>query len=673
MSKYLVIVESPTKARTISSILGADYQVSSSMGHIVDLPARRLSVDVEAGFEPSYKVIKGKEKIISQLKKEAKNKEIIYLATDPDREGEAISWHIQYQLLKVKKTSKAKKTKKKEPSIKPESFRRVIFHEITDDALKESFQNPGYVNMNKVNARIARRVLDRIVGYSLSPLLWKKIVRGLSAGRVQSVALKFIVEREKEIKDFIPKTTYGVEAKFRAGDKSFSARLSKYKDQPLPFESKEEAQKCIEEIKKGGFCVSQILIKEVKRKPPPPHTTSLLQQEAFNKLRFSSRKTMLVAQKLYEGVQIRERIVGLITYMRTDSFHVSPKAKVKVKEFIKSTYGQDYLPDQEYQYKTKKGAQLAHEAIRPTGIRRQPHDLENILTDDEAKLYNLVWRRFIASFMKEAMYENTKIVISSGEAEFTAEGRRILFEGFLKVSDKKEDIEQESLPQLKEKQTLTLEDANISEHTTKPPPHFNDASLVKLLEEKGIGRPSTYAPTIYTLIIRHYMNREKGYFISTELGEKVTKLLSEYFSDVINENFTASIEEKLDEVEDGQIEWRRILQDFYPVFKKDIDKAMESIQKEVEFSDKTCPQCGGRLVIKWSRKGKFLSCEKFPECRYAESITTGVSCPECKEGKLIQRRNKKGQFFYGCSRFPECRYTSRKLPQEQKPEEEKKE
>ncbi|MFH1319021.1 MAG: type I DNA topoisomerase [Candidatus Omnitrophota bacterium] len=677
-SKYLVIVESPTKAKTISSILGKDYYVTSSMGHVVDLPARRLSVDVDNDFEPSYKVIKGKEKIINVLKKEAKNKEVIYLATDPDREGEAISWHIQQELLKEKLSksrSKAKKTaskprKKKTPVITSDSFRRVVFHEITDDALLEAFQQPSQVNISKVNAQIARRVLDRIVGYSLSPLLWKKIVRGLSAGRVQSVTLKFIVEREKEIKAFTSKTTYGIEAKFKYGDTIVTAKLNKYKGKDIPFDSKEEARNCIEEIKKEKFIVSKILKRNTKRNPPPPHTTSLLQQEAFSKLRFSSQKTMLIAQKLYEGAQIKDKTVGLITYMRTDSFHVSPKAKKEVKEFIVDTYGQEYLPEKEYKYKEKKGAQLAHEAIRPTSVCRYPHDLEPIITADEAKLYNLIWHRFISSFMKEVLYENTKVIIRSDNAEFSAEGRKILFDGFLKVSKKEDEDEEKelNLQNLSENETLTLEDITLSEHTTKPPPHFNDASLVKLLEEKGIGRPSTYAPTIYTLLRRQYMNREKGYFVSTDLGEKVTKLLKEWFSEIMDENFTASIEEKLDKVEEGELQWKQILRDFYPAFKENVDKAMVSVQKEVVFSDKICPQCGAKLVIKWSRKGKFLSCETFPTCRYAESITTDVSCPDCKEGKLIQRRNKKGQFFYGCSKFPECHFTSRKLPEETKSE-----
>jgi DNA topoisomerase-1 len=669
MSKYLVIVESPTKARTISSILGKNYEVVSSMGHIVDLPSRKIGVDVENDFLPSYRVIKGKEKLVAQLRKKAKNKDIIYLATDPDREGEAISWHIQQELLKKKREKKktTKKTTKKKTVAKEKVFCRVTFHEITKDALEEAFASTTTLDINKVNAQIARRVLDRIVGYSLSPLLWKKIVRGLSAGRVQSVALNFIVQREEEIQNFIPKTTYSIDASFKAGESKFCAKLTKYKGKKIIFESKEEAQKCADELMKETYSVKEITKKETKRRPLPPYTTSLLQQDAFSKLRYSSQKTMMVAQKLYEGIQIDEESVGLITYMRTDSFHVSPKAKSEAKDFITNSFGENYLPEKDHKYKEKKGAQLAHEAIRPTKVSRMPERMAHFLTLDEEKMYNLIWRRFIASFMKEALYENTKAFLLSKSAEFTAEGRKLIFDGFLKITGKKEeDTEEENaLPALTKGQQPSLEKLNIVEHTTKPAPHFNDASLVKLLEEKGIGRPSTYAPTIFTLLKRNYINREKGYFVSTELGVNVDKILVKHFPDIIDENFTASMEEQLDEVEEGNIEWKKILIDFYPAFKDNVDKAATLIKKTDVLSDKICPQCGAPLVIKWSRRGKFLSCQKFPECRYAESITTDTTCPDCKEGKLIERRNKRGQYFYGCSKFPDCRYTSRKLPDEQ--------
>ncbi len=651
MSKYLylVVVESPTKAKTIASILGKEYEVISSMGHIVDLPAKKLSVDVENGFMPTYQIIPGKEKITKQLKSKAKGKKAIYLATDSDREGEAISWHIKEEL-----------------ALKGKKFYRVVFHEITEAALTKAFKKTGRLDMDKVNAQIARRVLDRIVGYRLSPLLWKRIVRGLSAGRVQSIALKFIVEREKEIRNFIPKTTFSLEADFKAGSTMFKAKLSKYKGGKGIFENRDAVEECLKRLKDGAltdtgkFIVKGLTRKEIKRKPPPPFTTSLLQQEAFNRLRFSAQKTMLLAQKLYEGTQIGDKSIGLITYMRTDSFHISATAKKQAKEFIQKNFGRDYLSLHEYSHKKKKGAQLAHEAIRPTDIIRRPQEIAEFVTEDEAKLYELIWRRFAAGFMKEAVMESSKARIASKEAEFEALGRRTLFEGFLKVLNSAGD--ENPLPPLEKGQEVSLEDLAAIEHITKPPARYNDASLVKLLEEKGIGRPSTYAPIIYTLFRRNYAQREKRAFSPTELGIKVSDLLVKFFPQIMDEGFTASMEEKLDEVEKGKLEWQRVLEDFYPDFDKKVEKTLLTIKKEVEYTDKNCPKCQGRLVLKWSRRGRFLSCEKFPHCRYAESITTGVLCPECKEGQLVARRNKRGQNFYGCSKFPGCTYTNRTLP-----------
>jgi len=646
MSKYLVIVESPTKARTISSILGKDYKVTSSMGHVIDLPANKISVDVENNFEPAYKVLPGKQKIINQLKKDAKGKKIVYLATDPDREGEAISWHIKDCLSKIVK-----------------QFKRVVFHEITDEALKAAFKSPGKLDLRKVDAQVARRVLDRLVGYSLSPILWKTIIRGLSAGRVQSIALKFVVEREKQISDFIPQTTYSIEGKFRIGEEVFKAKLTKYKGKKIIFEDKKLAESCIEKIKAENFIVKDINKKQSLRKPPPPHITSLLQQDAFSKLRYSAQRTMIVAQKLYEGTQIGEKSIGLITYMRTDSFHVSPKAKKETKEFIKNSFGEKFLATKDYRYKKKKGAQQAHEAIRPTSINRAPVDLKAYISDDEMRLYDLIWRRFLASLMSEAVYENTKAIIQSKNCEFSAEGRTLVFAGFLKAIGN--EPEENSLPALEKDQSLILEDLTILEHTTKPPARYNDASLVRLLEEKGIGRPSTYAPIIYTLIKRNYTKREKRSFIPTDLGIKVCNLLIASFAQIMDENFTALMEEKLDEVENGNAQWNDLLKEFYPPFKERVEKALASAKKEVEYSDKTCAKCQARMVIKWSRRGRFLSCEKFPKCKYAESITSGVKCPGCEKGELIERRNRRGQNFYGCSAFPECRYTSRTLPDDE--------
>ncbi len=650
MSKYLVIVESPAKARTISSILGKDYDVTSSMGHVVDLPSSKIAVDVDNDFQPKYRIIPGKQKVIAELKKKAKGKKIVYLATDSDREGEAISWHIKKRLEKTAKV-----------------FKRVVFHEITEEAIKEAFKHPSEIDENKVNARLARRVLDRIVGYSLSPLLWKTIVRGLSAGRVQSIALKFIVERESQITAFISKTTYSIQATFNCDQGVFKAKLNSLKGKgKIIFDNKDDALSTISEIKKMKFSIEKLTTKQSSRKPPTPHITSALQQDAFSRLRFSAQRTMIVAQKLYEGISLGDKIVGLITYMRTDSFHVSSKAKEEAAVFIKDAYGAQYLSLKEYSHKTKKGAQHAHEAIRPTQSIRKPEDLVAYLSQDESKLYELIWRRFLASLMKEALYENTKVIISSGDCKFSAEGRKLLFDGFLKALDT--EVEQNILPSFEKGAGAAIEDCEVIEHTTKPPPRYNDASLVKVLEEKGIGRPSTYAPTIYTLVRRNYIKREKRTFIPTTLGIKVSNLLVKKFPGVINENFTASMEKDLDDVANGNMEWRKILEDFYPSFKRDVDEAIRTAKKEVEYSDKKCTQCDGRMVFKWSRRGRFLSCEHFPKCRYAESITTGVECPDCKKGYLIERRNRRGQNFYGCSGFPECRYTSQKLPGDSDPD-----
>ena len=644
MSKYLVIVESPTKERTIASILGAEYEVTSSMGHIVDLPSRSLSVDIEGGFVPSYRVIPSRKKIAGLLKKKAKGKEAIYLATDPDREGEAISWHIRNIL-----DSKGRK------------FYRIVFHEITESAVKEAFSSAGELDINKVNAQKVRRILDRIVGYYLSPLLWKKIVRGLSAGRVQSVALKFIVERENEIQKFVPKTTYELEALFKKGNTAFKARLKKFNGSKAVFSAKADALEALKALEKSCFLVKGISRRKFKRNPPPPFTTSLLQQDAFNKLRFSSKKTMVVAQKLYEGIEIKDKMLGLITYMRTDSFHVADKAKDEVKSFIKDKFGIDYLSEKEYKHKEKKSAQLAHEAIRPTSSRREPDSIREYLTHDEERLYELIWKRFVISFMKEALFESLTVTIGDDSADFVSEDKRVVFDGFLRVLGLSED---KMLPQLKKGEELLPENIEIVEKTTKPPPRFTDASIVKLLEEKGIGRPSTYAPIISTLIMRNYARKQKGHFIPTDLGTRVCGLLVNNFPDIMDESFTAQIEEKLDGVEEGVVEGQKILEEFFPPFKEEIDKATKDIKKYVELVEKNCPRCGRQLMVKWSRKGRFLSCSGFPQCKYAESITTGVLCPGCKDGQLIERRNSRGQFFYGCSKFPDCRYTSKELPKE---------
>ncbi|MBN2483362.1 MAG: type I DNA topoisomerase [Candidatus Omnitrophica bacterium] len=649
MSDYLVIVESPTKVKTISKILGPEYVVLSSMGHVIDLPPKSLAVDVEDSFNPRYKVIPGKNKVLSLLKAQAKGKKTIYVATDPDREGEAIGWHIRNELKKDAKR-----------------FLRVNFHEITPEAVKDAFTHPRDFDMNLIYAQTARRVLDRIVGYLLSPLLWKKIVRGLSAGRVQSVALKFIVEREEAINAFVPKTTYGVEALLLKGTTEFTGRLVKFRKEKPPFEEKSHAEEAIAYARGEKFIVDKIEKKESKRKPPPPFITSSLQQEAFYTYRFSSQKTMLLAQKLYEGIEIDNQMVGLITYMRTDSYNVADRAKKEVKGYIESNHGSEYLPAKDYVYKAKKRAQEAHEAIRPTTVARTPNSLRDYLTGDLFKLYELIWRRFVSSFMAETVYESTKVTMSVGEAQFASDGRRIVFDGFQKIWEREEE---QPLPEFTEGEGVQLKKMDFIEHTTKPPPHFNDASLVKLLEEKGIGRPSTYAPTIATLIRRDYVSREKGHFEPTELGSKVCKLLLENFPDIMDDRFTAQMEDKLDEVEAGGIEWNRILKDFYPSFKEAVDEATKKVQKDVEYTQEICPQCGKPLVVKWSRRGRFLSCAGYPGCKFAKSITTGIECPGCHDGELIERRNRRGQRFYGCTAYPKCTYTSRTLPDQNNTEE----
>lgn len=646
MAKFLVIVESPTKAKTISNILGKDYDVTSSMGHIVDLPASQLGVNVEKGFAPSYKIINGKEKTVKSLQKKAKNKEVVYLATDHDREGEAISWHIKEVLAQQN-----------------DNFKRVAFYEITKSAIIEAFQSPVDLDDNKVNAQKVRRILDRIVGYHLSPLLWKKIVRGLSAGRVQSVALKFIVEREAEIKKFIPVVTYEIEANFNFQDTVFKTKLKKYNGKNAIFDKKQLAQEAADELKGKDFEVFQIKRRQSKRKPASPYTTSLLQQDSFNKLKFSSKKTMLLAQHLYEGVEINDVMTGLITYMRTDSFRIADKAKKEIKAFVSEQFGKDYICAKDYKYKEKKGAQLAHEAIRPTDIRLTPSLLKDYLKPDELRLYELIWKRTIACFMKEAVIESLSFMIGDEKTYFTAEAKKVLFDGFLKVTGKEDD---KTVPISEEGQKLKLEDIETIEKSTKPPARFTDASLVKILEDKGIGRPSTYTPTISTLIMRNYIRREKGSFTPTGLGIKVSSFLVEKFPKIMDEGFTAFVEEKLDGVEEGTVDGIEFLKEFYPSFKQKVEAVSKVVKKVVELVDKTCPKCGKQLAIKWSRKGRFLSCSGFPACKYAESISTGVICPECKQGKLVERRNKRGQFFYGCSKFPECHFTSRNLPKEEK-------
>lgn len=659
--KNLVIVESPTKAKTIGRILGSGFSVVSSMGHIIDLPQKKLGVEIEKDFEPEYVTLTGRQKVLAELKKEAKGKGIVYVATDPDREGEAIGWQIKERILK-----KAK-------------ILRVSFHEITPAAVNEAFKHPREFDANMVEAQVGRRVLDRIMGYFLSPLLWKKIARGLSAGRVQSVALRLIIEREREIQKFVSQEYWEIEADLAKGNDKFLAKLEKIDAEKPLIGKKEEADELCADIRQKQFVVSEVKKSEKKRFPEAPFITSTMQQEAFNKLRFNANKTMLVAQQLYEGIDIgADNPIGLITYMRTDSPRVAPEAVNEVREYIARSFGKGYIPEKPNSYKVKKLAQEAHEAIRPTFVSRHPDSLKSFLTPDQQKLYELIYNRFVASQMTPAVYSVTSVAIEAGRYQFNASGSTLAFNGFMAAYGKSEDEDETNngnngnngkpkknvIPALARGDLLELLKLLPSQHFTKPPARYSDSSLIKALEEDGIGRPSTYAPIIYTLILRDYARRIKGYLNPTELGFKVCDLLVEYFPKIIDVSFTAAMEEELDQIEEGVLSRLKVLQDFYAPFKASLDFAQANIKKEVITTDQTCDKCGKPMIVKWGRRGKFLSCSAFPECKNSKSITTGVKCPqEGCGGELIERRSKRG-FFYGCSNFPKCTFTARALPED---------
>ncbi|MFA5355809.1 MAG: type I DNA topoisomerase [Candidatus Omnitrophota bacterium] len=654
----LVIVESPTKAKTISRIMGDKFAVLPSYGHLIDLPQKELGVDIENGFIPSYVRTEKREKVVSALKKEAKERDNIYVATDPDREGEAIGWHIKNNFLKKKKV------------------KRVVFHEITPAAIKEAFDHPRDFDLNMIEAQGARRILDRIVGYFLSPLLWKKIVRGLSAGRVQSVALRLIIDREKEINSFVPKEYWEIEAelKKKGAGSSFTAKLAKIAGKDVKIDTKERADNIAAQLNDKAFSVSDIKKSERKRNPYPPFITSTMQQDAFNKLRFNAGKTMMIAQQLYEGIDIGEDLpAGLITYMRTDSTHVAPEAIKEVRSAILKKFGKEHLPEEPNTYKLKKHAQAAHEAIRPSLISYSPESLEKFLTLDQYKLYELIYRRFLASQMNPARYQVTTAEISADKYLFTVSGTTTIFEGFMAAynSENSQDDEKKSLPELEKGELLELVKLLPSQHFTKPPARFSDSSLVKALEEDGIGRPSTYAPIIHTLVMRDYARRIKGYFHPTELGFKVCEMLVEYFPKVMDVKFTALMEDELDEIEEGRLKKEKVLGEFYAPFKANLDFAQNNIKKEVITTDQVCELCGAPMIVKWGRRGKFLSCSAYPKCKSSKSITSGVKCPqEGCTGELIERRSRRG-YFYGCSNYPKCTYTSRNLPQDEQEEADK--
>ena len=652
MAQALVIVESPAKCKTIGKYLGNKYEVKSCMGHVIDLPTKRMGVDVEHGFTPEYEVIKNKKKVLTELKKSSKDKKEIYLATDPDREGEAISWHLSNKLAK-----------------KSNKVYRVTFNEITPKAVTEAFKHPGTIDLNKVNAQQARRILDRIVGYSISPLLWKKIVRGLSAGRVQSVALRLIIEREKAIKAFLPQEYWQIEAELEKQikkEKSFTAQLEKIDGEKPQLNGKEQTDDLLGEIKKQTFLVADIRKTEKKKSAPPPFITSTLQQDGFNKLGFPVNKTMKVAQELYEGIEINEEgPVGLITYMRTDSLRSSEESIKEVRSVIAKKFGKDYVPAEPNRYKSKKNAQGAHEAIRPTLVAKEPERIKKYLSEAQFKLYELIWQRFLASQMTPQVLEQTSVDIKAGRFLFRTSGSREIFAGFTVIYGRGEK-ENKIMPLLEVQEKLNLLKLTPSQHFTKPPPRFSDASLVKALEEEGIGRPSTYAPIIYTLVLRNYIQRQSGYIYPTELGMVTAELLIKHFPKILDIRFTAKMEEELDYIEEGKANWVELLNNFYPPFMETLNKAqinMRSVKKDVTPTDELCEQCGRPMVIKWGRNGKFISCSGFPKCKNAKAIPTGIKClqPGC-DGDLVKRRSKQGRSFYGCSNYPNCTYITRKLP-----------
>ena len=648
MGQKLVIVESPAKAKTIEKYLGKNYVVEASMGHVRDLPKSQLGVDIENEYNPKYITIRGKGELLSKLRKLAKKSDKIYLATDPDREGEAISWHLA-NVLKIDENKNC----------------RIEFNEITKDAVKNSIKHPRKINCNLVDAQQARRVLDRLVGYEISPLLWRNVKWGLSAGRVQSAALKLICDREEEIKKFNPEEYWTVDVKLKKGKKSFPVKLTTKNKKKIEIKNKEQADQIIDELKENEYIVSKIKKGTKNKNPLAPFTTSTLQQEASKKLNFMTKKTMSVAQQLYEGVEVKKfGTVGLITYMRTDSVRISKEAQEKALNFIDETYGKEYVPEEPRVYKGKKNIQDAHEAIRPTYVEITPEIAKANLSNDQYKLYALIWKRFIASQMATCILNTNSLEIKNGDYTLRASGSTIKFDGFMKVYEYISGEEEESvlLPELEENEVLKEESIEGKQHFTQPPARYSEAAFVKLLEEKGIGRPSTYVPTISTLISRKYVDREKKILIPTELGFIVNDILSNYFKQIVDTDFTAEMEVKLDNVEAGKESWTHIVDEFFTPLKEDIEKAEKEISKviiEDKVSDVPCDKCGRLMVIKHGRFGDFLACPGYPECQNTKPIVEEVdaNCPLCG-GKILVKRSKKGNRFYGCSNYPECNFVS---------------
>ncbi len=636
--KYLVIVEPPAKAATIGKFLGNNYKIEASMGHVRDMPKSQMGIDFEHDFEPKYITIRGKGELLGKLRKDAKAADKVYLATDPDREGEAISWHLLHALNLGEE--------------KPIS--RITFNEITKTAVKKSITEARDIDMDLVDAQQARRVLDRVVGYTISDLLWKKVKKGLSGGRVQSVALRLICDREGEIREFIPEEYWTLGAKLKDADgKVFEAKFYGKGETKTELANEAETNEVLDGLKGKDFAVTDVKTGSRQKKPVAPFTTSTMQQEASKHLNMATQKTMMIAQQLYEGVNVKgEGTVGLVSYIRTDSFRISDEAYEAAVAFIKETYGDAFVNPERIVYKSKGKTQDAHEAIRPTNVSRTPESIKDSLSKDQYRLYKLIWERFVASQMSPAVYDTLSVKLSAGDYTFRASGSRLRFSGFLEAYSKGEEEDEKVIPKLTQGDILQAEQLLPEQHFTQPPARYTDASLIKTLEEIGVGRPSTYAPTLTTIQARHYVTKEAKNLFPTELGEMVDEIMKTYFPDIVDIDFTANMEKRLDDVEMGKEEWKQIIRDFYPDFKKSVENAAEKLEKieiKDEETDIICEKCGRNMVIKYGRYGKFLACPGFPECQNAKPYfeEAGVNCPECG-GKVLIKKTKKGRIYYGC-------------------------
>ena len=645
--KKLAIVESPSKAKTIGKFLGRSYKVVASLGHVRDLPKSRMGVDIENDYQPDYISIRGKGDVIKELRKDAKNAKAVYLASDPDREGEAIAWHVS-NILKLDDSEK----------------NRVTFNEITKDAVKEAFNEPRTINMDLVDAQQARRVLDRLVGYSISPILWKKVKKGLSAGRVQSVALNLIIQRENEIRNFKPEEYWTIDAEFKHNREKFKAAFFGENGKKVSLKNNDDVQRILGKLDKNKeFAITKVTKRERKRQPQPPFTTSTMQQDANRRLNFRTRKTMMTAQMLYEGIDIKQGApVGLITYMRTDSTRIASIAKHEVSKFIHEEYGGEYAAVKPIKGKLPEGAQDAHEAIRPTSVFRTPAKMKPYLTNDQYKLYSLIWSRFVASQMTPEVIDTMNVNLQQNNVDFRASGSKVKFAGFTKVYKRGKEKDN-LLPELKEGDNAQMISDDPAQHFTQPPARYTEAALIKKLEEDGVGRPSTYAPTLDTIQRRYYVRLVSRHFEPTELGEIVNTIIEKQFPDIVNAKFTADVEDKLDQIEEGKQNWVRVVDSFYQPFSKEVSTAESEVAK-IEMKDELagmdCDICGAPMVVKMGRYGKFYACSRFPECRNTKAIVkdTGITCPKCGQGTVVERKSKKNRVFYGCSRYPDCDFVS---------------